>query len=568
MNIPEVIDKMGKWIVCAAWPYVHMVPHLGTFIHLLSADVFTRYLRLRGEDVISVTGSDEHGTPIEVEAIKAGVSPKDLTDRQHAIICSLLDKFAIRFNNYTRTENPIHIKFVQEFYRRIYENDFIFSQTVELPFCPKCERFLPDRFVEGECPYCGSNLARGDQCDACGRVLDPVDLRRPRCVFCGTAPDIRSSKHWFFDLPKFGERLRAYIDSNPQLPDNARNFSYRWIEEGLRPRALTRDNKWGIPAPFPSAEGKTIYVWMEAVLGYVSASIEWAEKNAQPESWKRYWFDKNTKNVHFIGKDNIPFHTIIFPALLMAMRENYLLPWQVSSTEFIMYEGQRFSRSRRIGVWMDEAVELAEPDYWRFVLMAIRPELKDANFTWSEFEARINSELNDVVGNFIHRTLTFLNTYFENSLPSAGILDDLDKSILQEIENSPKHIGGLFEQFKLRDALSAIVDLTRKGNQYLSTKEPWHLIKKDREKAATALFISAQLVYALAILLEPFMPSTAEKIWNLLNIPGSVHSQRWEEAGKIQLAVGHRMGEPKPIFHKVDAKEIEKKRRAQPVQVK
>jgi len=559
---------MGKWVVCAAWPYVHMVPHLGTFIHLLSADVFTRYLRLKGEDVISVTGSDEHGTPIEVEAIKAGVSPKDLTDKQHAIICGLLDKFAIHFDNYTRTENPVHIKFVQEFYRKIYENDFIFSQTVELPFCPKCERFLPDRFVEGECPHCGSSLARGDQCDACGRVLDPVDLRSPRCVFCGTTPDIRASKHWFFDLPKFGERLKAYINSNPQLPDNARNFSYRWIEEGLRPRALTRDNKWGIPAPFPGAEQKTIYVWMEAVLGYVSASVEWAEKNGRPESWKRYWFDKDTKNVHFIGKDNIPFHTIIFPALLMATREDYLLPWQVSSTEFIMFEGQRFSRSRRIGVWMDETIELAEADYWRFVLMAIRPELKDANFTWSEFEARINSELNDAIGNFIHRTLSFLHTYFENAVPSAGLLDDLDKGLLKEIENSPGHIGDLFEQFKLRDALSAIVDLARKGNQYLSTKEPWHLIKTDREKTATALFISAQLVYALAILLEPFMPSTAEKIWNLLNIPGSVHSQKWEDAGKLQLHVGHKIGEPKPIFHKVDAKEIEKKRKAQSLQAK
>jgi len=356
---------MGKWIVNAAWPYVNSVPHLGTFIHLLSADVYARYLRLKGEDVIAVTGSDEHGTPIEVEAIKKGISPRQLTDEIHKQICELLEAYNIRFDNYTRTESPVHVLFTQELYRKVYENGYVYTQDVSLPYCEKDQRFLPDRFVEGTCPHCGNEEARGDQCDSCGRVLDPLELINPKCVFCRTTPTVKTSKHWFFDLPKFRDKLLTAVQNNKQLPENARNFSLRWLEEGLKPRALTRDNKWGIPAPFPGAEGKTIYVWLEAVLGYVSASIEWAQKSGKPEAWKDFWFDKQTRNVHFVGKDNIPFHVIIFPALLLATHENYVLPWQVSSTEFILFEGQKYSKSKRIGVWIDEALKVAPAEYWR-----------------------------------------------------------------------------------------------------------------------------------------------------------------------------------------------------------
>jgi methionyl-tRNA synthetase len=541
---------VGKWIVNAAWPYVNSVPHLGTFIHLLSADVYARYLRLKGEEVIAVTGSDEHGTPIEVEAIKKGITPKQLTDVIHKQICDLLVAYNVRLDNYTRTESPTHIRFTQDLYRKLYQNGYVYTQNVNLPYCEKDQRFLPDRFVEGTCPHCGYEQARGDQCDSCGRVLDPLELESPRCVFCGTTPTIKTSTHWFFDLPRFRDRLQTFVQGNRQLPENARNFSLRWLEEGLKPRALTRDNKWGIPAPFPGAEGKTIYVWLEAVLGYVSASIEWAEKSGKPEAWKDFWFDKTTRNVHFIGKDNIPFHVIIFPALLLATHEDYVLPWQVSSTEFILFEGQKYSKSKKIGVLIDEALEVAPAEYWRYVLMATRPESRDANFTWREFEGHINTELNDVLGNFVHRTLTFINTQFDSKIPEPADFDPSDNQIKQQIENAPSKIGSLLDQFELKNALAAVIDLARAGNQYLSEREPWHLIKTDRIKTASTIYLASQLVRSIGILISPYLPDTGKGIADQLNEPDPF-SLRWFDAGKLDLKSGHSIGKAKPLFHKV-----------------
>ena len=544
---------MGRWVVNAAWPYVNSVPHLGTFIHLLSADVYARYLRLRGEEVIAVTGSDEHGTPIEVEAIRKGVPPRQLTDVIHKQICELLDAYNIRLDNYTRTESPVHIRYTQELYRKLYENGYVYTQNVNLPYCEKDKRFLPDRFVEGTCPHCGYEQARGDQCESCGRVLDPLELVKPRCVFCGTTPNIKSTTEWFFDLPKFRDKLYTAVKENKQLPENARNFSLRWLEEGLQPRAITRDNKWGIPAPFPGAEGKTIYVWLEAVLGYVSASIEWADKSGKPEAWKDFWFNQGTRNVHFIGKDNIPFHVIIFPALLQATHDPYISPWQVASTEFILFNGEKFSKSKKVGVWMDEALTRAPGEYWRYVLIAIRPEARDANFTWREFETHVNTELNDVVGNFIHRTLTFVNNQFDSTIPQPGELDEKDKEIKKQIADAPQRIGSLLDQFQLKNSLAAIVDLARIGNQYLSEREPWHLIKTDRTKTATTLYLACQLVAALEILLGPFLPETSQKIGEQLNLDAPHRS--WSEAGDFRLRPGHKIAKASPLFHKVKVSE-------------
>jgi methionyl-tRNA synthetase len=539
---------MGKWIVNAAWPYANSVPHLGTFIHLLSADVYARYLRLRGEEVIAVTGSDEHGTPIEVEAIKRGISPRELTDQIHGQICELLGAYNIHFDNYTRTESPTHIQFTQDLYRRLYDNGYVYTQTVNLPYCEKDQRFLPDRFVEGKCPHCLFEQARGDQCDSCDRVLDPLELIGPKCVFCGTTPIIKSSVHWFFDLPKFRDKLQAVVNANKQLPENARNFSLRWLEEGLKPRALTRDNKWGIPAPFPGAERKIIYVWFEAVLGYVSASIEWAKRVGREEAWKNFWFDQSTRNVHFIGKDNIPFHVIIFPSLLLATQQNYVLPWQVSATEFILFNGQKYSKSKKIGVWMDEALRVGPGEYWRYVLMAIRPESRDANFTWHEFETHVNSELNDVLGNFVHRTLRFINNNFESKIPSPSELDIEDEKFKNLIANAPSDIASLLDQFRLRSALSGIIDLARSGNQYLSDREPWHTIKVDTDKSATTLYLASQLVRTLGILTSPYLPETATRISQQLNVEPD---WKWSDAGKLDLQPTHQINQAEPLFHKV-----------------
>jgi len=547
--------KLGKILVTSAWPYINVTPHIGNLVgSVLSADVVARYYRLKGEEVIMVSGSDEHGTPIEVEAIKLGVKPKDLTDKNHARVAELFRRWGISFDNYTRTESPVHKEFVQQHLMKIYNNGYIFTQETEMLYCEKCGRFLPDRFVEGKCPYCGHVPARGDQCDACGRLLEPTILIEPYCVICKGKPVVKKTKHWYFDLPKFADKLARYISENEQLPANAKNFSLNLIKEGLKPRAVTRDVSWGIPAPFPGAEGKTIYVWVEAVLGYVSATIEYFRNRGDPEGWKAYWFDKNAKTLYFIGKDNIPFHTIILPALLMASHEDYNLPWNISATEFLQFKGEKASKSLRIGIWIDEALELFPPDYWRYFLIATRPETKDSNFSWELFAEKINADLNDTFGNFVHRTLSFINRHFNSQIPEPSTFDAEDEQVLKSFKKHVDNIASNFEACRLQAAANGVMSIGRLGNQYLNEKEPWNLIKRDKAKAATTMYVAAQLVKALAIVSAPIIPFTAEELWKTLNLPGSVHQQRWEEALKPPPA-GHKIAEAKPLFRKIEADE-------------
>ena len=548
--------KLGKVLVASAWPYVNYMPHLGTLVQVLSTDVAARYYRLKGEDVVMVSGSDEHGTPTEVEAVKAGISPKQLTDKNHAKIVELFKKWGFSYDNYTRTENPVHKEFVQKHLMRIYENGYIFTKETEMPYCEKCKRFLPDRFVEGKCPYCGYQPARGDQCDSCGRLLEPTFLLEPYCVICGSKPVIKKTKHWYLDLSQFAKELEDYIKNNRQLPANARNFSLNWIKEGLKPRAITRDVKWGIPAPFPEAEDKTIYVWVEAVLGYVSATIEHFRNRGKPEKWKEFWFNKEAKTIFFVGKDNIPFHTIIFPALLLASKEGYVLPWNVSATEFLQFKGEKASKSLRRGIWIDEALELFPPDYWRYFLMATRPETKDTNFSWELFIEKVNADLNDSFGNFIHRTLTFINTQFNSSIPKPEALDEDDQKILNTLKEKVETIAQKIEECRLQAAANDVISISRLGNQYLNEKEPWKLIKENRSKAAGILYITAQIVKALAIVSAPFIPFTAEEIWKALNMHGNVHQQRWDEALK-PLPPNHKISKAKPLFQKIEESEEE-----------
>jgi methionyl-tRNA synthetase len=528
------------------------MPHLGTLVQVLSADVVARYYRLKGEDVVMVSGSDEHGTPIEVEAVKLGISPKQLTDKIHAKVVELFKKWGFSFDNYTRTENPIHKEFVQAYQMKIYNNGYIFTQETEMLYCEKCSRFLPDRFVEGKCPYCGYETARGDQCDACGRLLDPTFLIEPYCTICKSKPIIKKTKQWYFDLPKFSEKLNDYINNNKELPANARNFSLNLIKEGLKPRAMTRDVNWGIPAPFPGAEGKTFYVWFENVLGYISATVEYFRNRGEPEKWKEYWFNKEAKTLYFVGKDNIPFHVIIFPALLLASGEDYNLPWNVPATEFLQFKGERASKSRRIGIWIDEALEVFLADYWRFFLMATRPETKDTNFSWELFIEKINSDLNDTFGNFIHRTLAFINAQFNGEVPQPEALDEDDKQILETLKEKVETVAKEIEDCGLQSAANTMISISRMGNQYLNEKEPWNLIKKDREKAASIIYVAAQIVKALAIVSAPFIPFAAEELWKTLNLPGSVHEQKWDEALK-PLPANHKIAKAKPLFQKIEA---------------
>ena len=508
-----------------------------------------RYYRLRGEDVVFVSGSDEHGTPVEVEAVRLSVPPKKLTDKNHAKVVSLWKKWGISFDNYTRTESPVHKAFVKNLYSKIYKNGYIFPQETKLPYCSKCKRFLPDRFVEGTCPYCGAEGARGDQCDSCGRLLEPVELVDLYCTICKSTPTIRKVKHWYFDLPKFTEQLRQFVEGNKRLPSNARKFSLNIINEGLKPRAVTRDNKWGILAPFPGAEDKTIYVWVEAVLGYVSATIEYFKNCGEKEKWKEFWFDKNAKTLYFVGKDNIVFHTIILPALLLATKEDYNLPWNVSSTEFLQFKGEKFSKSHKVGILIDEALELFPANHWRYFLTSTRPETKDTNFSWEIFIEKVNSDLNDTLGNFIHRTLTFINQHFADTVPKALNLEVDDKDTLKSVERKVAKATQNLEDCKLQAALRNIITISRIGNKYFNEKEPWNLIKTDRQKAANTLYIAVQIVKTLAITLEPFIPFAAEKISTLLNLPNE--TQKWNEATKL-LPTGHKIKKSKPLFSKIE----------------
>ncbi len=436
---------------------------------------------------------------------------------------------------------------------KIEQNGYVFTKEDELTYCPKCQRFLPDRFVEGKCPYCGYEGARGDQCEQCGRLLEPTKLLEAKCAICGASPIIKRSKHWYFDMPKLANKLLAYIEENKQFPDNARNFSINLLKEGLKPRPITRDNKWGIPAPFKGAEDKTIYVWFDAVLGYVSATIEYFKKHGDGDKWKEYWFDKDTKTLYFIGKDNIPFHTLIFPALLMATHEGYNLPWNVCTNEWLIFGGQKSSKSRRIGVWIDEALEMFPVDYWRYTLISIRPETKDSDFTWKIFIEKVNSDLNDTLGNFIHRVLKFINSYFESRIPEPTKLDDLDNKTLDAIKNKVNSVSEALSKFQLQAALREAIDLSRIGNRYLNEKKPWEKIKTNPEIAANTLYVSAQIVKALSIILEPFIPITAKRIRKLLNLPEKF---LWDDAYKL-LPAGHKIEEAKPLFSKIEASEGE-----------
>ncbi|MUM64100.1 methionine--tRNA ligase [Acidianus infernus] len=544
-----------KIYVASAWPYVEAVPHLGNLIgSVLSADVFARYARLKyGKDnVIFVSGSDEHGTPIEVEAIKRKINPRDLTNQAHEYDKKLfLDVWKISYDNYTRTESDTHKKFVREFLLSI--QDYIKVQEEEMPYCEHDKIFLPDRFIKGTCPYCGYEDARGDQCDRCGRLLSPTLLINPRCAICGSKPVIKKTKHWFFDLSQFSDKLKEWLENNKDMPDNVKSVALSWIQEGLKPRSLTRDTSWGIPAPFEGSEGKTIYVWFEALLGYISATIEYFEKSGNPDKWKEFWFGDDVKSYYFIGKDNIPFHAVIFPAMLMASKKGYKLPSVISSTEYLMYEGQKFSKSRRIGIWIDEAPKLLDVDYWRYVLIRLRPEEKDTNFLWREAIRIINTELNDDIGNYINRVITMVNRYFNGYVPNFNEdkLDDVDKKFMELVKTTPIVVSQLFEKGKLKAGSDEIIKIAREGNAYLNQKAPWDKVKNDIKVAENTLYIALNSVRTLSILLYPIIPVSAEKIYNQLGLKG-IENEKWDSAGEFTLDHNHKVEQASPIFKKID----------------
>ncbi|MCS7095359.1 MAG: methionine--tRNA ligase [Thaumarchaeota archaeon] len=544
-------------MVCGAWPYINSVPHLGTLIGSeLSADVFARYMRSKGDRVLFVSGSDEHGTPIELQAMKEGVEPQQMTDRMHELVKDLFSRFRISFDNYSRTHSKHHIEFSQKFFLELYSKGYVFKEAVQQLHCNSCLIFLPDRFVIGKCPNCSYERARGDQCERCGKVLDPLNLLEPKCAICGSEPTIKSTDHWFLDLPALENRVKSWFLSNPRFPETIRNFTLSWLMEGLKPRPITRDTKWGIPAPFPGSEGKTIYVWFEAVLGYITASIEWAELTGDEEKWREFWYDRESRSVYFIGKDNIPFHTIILPALLIAHGEGLNLPWNVLATEYLTYEGQKFSKSAGVGVWLDEALDILDPDYWRFYLIRIRPETSDSNFSAFHFRDVINDELNDVAGNFVHRVLSFLTRYYSRRVPTPGSIDEASEELLETIPATAGKFGEELELNDFRTSINLLLELARRGNVYLSAREPWATVKSDPTHAATTLYVSTQLAYAVSVLLEPITPAASELLRQTFRLPQNIWCVEALLRGK-RIEPGHEIAEPAPAFSKVSEQVVE-----------
>lgn len=535
----------------SAWPYINTVPHLGNMIgSVLSADVFARYLRLRGYEVVFVSGSDEHGTVIEVEARRKGIKPRELTDEAHEYVSKLFKAWYISFDNYTRTESEVHKEFVRDLMMSIYRNGYIEVREQVMPYCEKDRIYLPDRFVVGVCPYCGYEDARGDQCDSCGRLLNPEELITPKCTFCSSRPTFKVTKHWFFRLDKVEDVIKEWLVNHKYLDENVKNFSISWIRQGLKPRSLTRDNEWGIKAPFPEADDKTIYVWFEALLGYISATKEYFKSLGVEGRWRDFWLNNDSGTAYFIGKDNIPFHAIILPAMLVASNEGYNLPTIISATEYLMFEGQKFSKSRRVGIWIDEALEIIpEPDYWRFALIRMRPEGRDTNFSWSEFLRIINSELNDDIGNYIHRILTLIYRFFNGLISKPSTYSDIDLDFLDKIKKTVSRYCEYMDLARIRAASDVVLELARSGNYYLNVKQPWAKIKTDTNDVITTLYLGFLSIYYLGLMLHPIIPNTTEKLFNILNI--DINSVKLTPT-VVDIETPHKISKPEPLFKKLD----------------
>ncbi len=562
-----------RTLVTSALPYANGPVHIG---HLagayLPADMYVRYLRLLGQDVVYVCGSDEYGAAIVMQAKQDGVSPQKVVDRYHPIIRDSFAGFGISFDNYSRTSNQIHTDTSQSFFRRLSEkNEFILRREDHL-FDPKAQLFLADRFVRGTCPICGYEEAYGDQCERCGTSLSPTEILNPRSILTDATPELRPTTHWYLPLGRWQSRLEAYIDSHPEWKPNVLGQIGAWFTDGLRDRAITRDVPWGVPVPEEAADsagveakGKVIYVWFDAPIGYISSTREWATKKGNPDLWKLYWQDSKSRLVHFIGKDNIVFHTLMFPAMLMAHGE-YVVPDQVPANEFLNIEGSKLSTSRGWAVWLHEYLEDFPPDLLRYALATMLPESKDADFNWHEFQTRVNSELADILGNFVNRTLTFAEREFDNSVPPLSSPSSADEGVMSKLASFPEQIGTAYERFRFREAVLLTMNVARLGNKYFNDQAPWISRKTDRTQCANTIHISLQICATLAVLMDPVLPFTADRLRGMLQFEG-VRSSRpnsdqmegigWSDSATFLLPERHALGRKEILFHKVTDKMIQ-----------
>lgn len=545
-----------KVLVTSALPYANGPIHLG---HLsgayLPADIYVRYKRLNGDDVIYICGSDEHGVPITISADKENVSPNVIIDRFHNQNKKAFEKFGMNFDIYSRTSLPIHHETAQEFFKNFHDNNLLTERKTLQFYDSKTKMFLPDRYVEGTCPRCGFEESRSDECEKCGSLYEPIELLNPKSKISGNTPELKETSHWYFRLGDYQEFLEKYIDEmNAKYgwKDNVLQYCKGWFRDGLKDRAVTRDLDWGIKVPLENSTNKVIYVWFEAVLGYISATKVLSEKTNRPNLWREFWQGKDTKYVAFIGKDNIVFHTIIFPAMLNAWNNHndskYIYPQNVPANEFLNFEGKKFSKSRGWGIDVNEFLELFPPDSLRYALASNLPENKDTDFYWKEFQAKNNNELADILGNFINRTFIFVHKHFEGKVPERGVLSEIDTNLLNELEEYPLKVAKLFENYKLKDAILEIMNLARNANKYFNDSEPWKTVKSDKDICATTINISLQTIYTLSEIISPVIPFSSERIFKMLNSKPT----EWQNCGKDNLETGHSLNKPEILFQKIE----------------
>ncbi len=583
---------MGKKIgVFVAWPYANGPLHLGHIAGAyLTADIFARYHRLAGDDVLMVSGSDSHGTPVTITADEEGITPRDVFERSHALFLEAWQKLGISFDLFTHTDTENHWQISQDIFSRLLQKNLLYKATEKQLYCENDARFLPDRYITGECPICHFPRARGDQCDNCGNVLDATQIIDPQCKLAkpGDPPHrlvVRETEHFYLDLPAFEQRLLAYLEDKTYWKQNVLTFVRNWLKGGLHGRAITRDLDWGIPIPLPGYAGKCLYVWFEAVIGYLSASVEWAKNKGTPDKWKEWWTKGDqARGYYFVGKDNIPFHTIIWPSLLMGYDENLPLPYDVPANEFLNLEGRKFSKSEHWAVWINDYLQSFDPDPLRYLLSVNMPEFADTDFTWKEFVRRNNDELIANWGNLANRVLAFTFKNFDQSVPAPGEFNDVDRELLAKSEAAFATVGGALERVRFKEAIGIAVELARDANKYVADNAPWFSIKTDRARTATTLYVALRVIDNLKTLFYPFLPFSSNELHRQLGYDGdllgqleiktfqessrahralvyepgdALRKQKWAPSA---LAPGQKLREPKGLFKKLDDKvaEIEK----------
>ena len=547
-----------RYTITAALPYTNGPIHIGHLAGVyVPADIYARYLRMRNKEVLFICGSDEHGVAISMKAKKEGITPKEVIDKYHNMIKNSFDAFGISFDYYGRTSSDVHRETAQEFFKTMHDEGCFEAQTTEQLYDAKEDQFLADRYVTGTCPKCGNPEAYGDQCESCGSSLNATDLIEPKSALSGESPSLKTTTHWYLPLDRYEDFLRSWIleSHKSDWKTNVLGQVKSWIDDGLKPRAVTRDLSWGIPVPVEGGENKVLYVWFDAPIGYISATKEWALQTGK--DWKPYWQGKNTELVHFIGKDNIVFHCIIFPSVLKAMG-SYILPENVPANEFLNLEGQKLSTSKNWAVWLHEYLEdfPGKQDVLRYVLTANAPETKDNDFTWSDFQTRNNSELVAIFGNFINRVMVLMRKYYDGKAPVPNAYNEADESTRSELATAPHKIAALIEQYKFRAASQEMMQLARLGNKYLADEEPWKLIKTNPDRVATIMHTALQVAAGLAIVSEPFLPYTAQKLRNMLQIDSNLD---WDSLnGLSPIEGGHQLGEATLLFEKIEDDAITK----------